>query len=116
MANTITIDTKPAEEGTAVVTVAFTDHDGVAVSPNAGTLTWTLTDGRGTVINLRTDVAITSAASVTIVLSGDDLAITTPTGAKRIITVEGLYNSTDGNNLPIKVQGVFTIQEFVAVT
>ena len=41
MANTITIDTKPAEEGTAVVTVAFTDHDSVAVSPNAGTLTWT---------------------------------------------------------------------------
>ena len=116
MANTITIDTKPAEEGTAVITVAFTDHDGDAVSPNAGTLTWTLTDGRGTVINNRSAVAITSAASVTIVLSGNDLSVTTATGAKRIITVEGLYNSTDGNNLPIKVQGFFTIEHFVAVT
>jgi len=116
MANTITIDTKPAEEGTAVVTVAFTDHDGIAVSPNASTLTWTLTDTNGTVINLRTNVAITSASSVTIVLSGDDLAITRTTGAKRVITLEGLYNSTDGNNLPIKVQGIFNIEHFVAVT
>jgi len=116
MANTITIDTKPAEEGTAVITASFTDHNDDAVSPNAGTLTWTLTDTNGTVINSRSDVAITSAASATIVLSGDDLAITRTTGAKRIITLEGLYNSTVGNNLPIKVQGIFNIEHFAAVT
>lgn len=114
MANTIIISTKPAEEGTAIVTVSFTDHNGDAVAPNAGSLTWTLTDANGTVINSRNGVAVASAATVKIVLSGADLAIPQD-GGNSVLTVEGLYNSTDGNNLPIKVQAYFGVQQFVAI-
>lgn len=115
MAITTQLVVSPAEEGTAKVTVSFVDENDDAVAPNAGTLTWTLTDRRGRIINEREDVAITSAASVVVVLSGDDLAIG-EYGTNRVITFEGLYNSDIGNNLPIKVRGYFSIADFEAVS
>jgi hypothetical protein len=115
MSHTTTIAVQPAEEGTAVITASFTDETGDAVAPNAGTLTWTLTTRLGAVVNNRSAVAITSAASVTVVLTGDDLDITTY-GVGRVITFQGLYNSSLGNNLPIKLQGFFIIEDMVAVS
>jgi hypothetical protein len=112
---TTLITTEPAEEGTAIITASFADEDGDAVAPNVGTLTWTLTDRDGVVVNSRSAVAIASAASVTVVLSANDLDITTY-GRYRVITFQGLYNSSLGNNLPIKIQGKFSIEAFVAVT
>lgn len=114
MAVTTTIDVKPAQEGSAFVTVTFSDENDDPVTPNADTLTWTLTDLRGNVINERDQVAVASAASVTIVLSGDDLAKTTY-GLSRIILFECEYDSTDGDGLPLKVQGSFSIEEIVAL-
>lgn len=114
MSHTTTLTISPAEEGTAIVTASFTDENGAAEIPNAGTLTWTLTDRHGRVINDREDVAIASAASVVVILTGDDLAIG-EYGLNRVITFEGLYNSTLGNNLPIKIRGHFSITDFEAV-
>ncbi len=66
-----TLTTNAVEKSTYIVTAAFTDEDGDAVTPNAG-LVWTLTDMNGVVINSREDVSISPDTSVDIVLSGND--------------------------------------------
>ena len=101
------------EQSTFAVEISFTDEEGAALIPNSG-LTWTLTDKEGTVINARQDVAITSASTVTVVLSGGDL--NTDDGNYRVLTIEGTYNSSLGNNLPLKDQAEFYISDLVAVT
>lgn len=103
------------EESTYKITCAFTDAEGVAVAPK--TAAWTLTDYDGTVINSRTAVAITpTASSVTVVLTGDDLAITSGKDGRRILTVEAVYDSTEGTDLKLKKEHKFTISNLVAVT
>ena len=113
MATTITVT--PAEEGTAKVAVsAFTDEAGTAVTPSA--ITWTLTDRRGTVINARTAVAVTPAASVAFLLSGDDLAVTTATSTERHLLITWTYNSTLGNGLTGRAVAVFEIEQLAGVS
>jgi len=100
------LTTKAINGSTYVITCSFADADGTAVTPSA--LTWSLTDDAGKVINSRSSVVISPAATVTIVLGADDLD--NDQGSNRIITIEGTYNSsTYGNNLPIKEQASFTI-------
>lgn len=107
MATTITVT--PAEEGTAKVAVsAFTDEAGTAVTPSA--IAWTLTDRRGTVINARTAVSVTPAASVAFLLSGDDLAVNADTSIVRRLLITWTYNSTLGNGLVGKAVAVFEIE------
>lgn len=109
------LTTTVTEESTCVITAAFTDDAGASVVPNS--LTWTLTDGDGTIINSRDGVTISPDSSVDIVLSGDDLAVG---GASddliRYLLVEGTYDSDAGSNLPIKDQVRFVISDLVAVT
>lgn len=108
-------DTEAVEGSTYAVTVAFTDEDGVAATPNAG-LAWTLTDASGTVINSRSAVAVSPAASLTIVLSGADLAV--PAGAgvvRRLLALSGTYNSDLGSNLPLKEEVEFQVRELKAI-
>lgn len=104
---------KVPEEGSAVFTAAFTDEDGAAVTPNAG-LTWTLTDASGNVINSRSAVALTTASSVTIKLSGDDLVIG-QNGTERHLLIQGTYAS-GGDTLAIKDAAIFFIDDLVGVT
>ena len=63
----------PAVEGSnAFITGTFTDRFDEPVIPNS--ITWSLTDEDGTVINSRSDISIAvPAASVTVAISGDDL-------------------------------------------
>ena len=126
-ATTISNDVSP-EEGLRGVQVDFKDDDGVAVIPNASTIQWTLTNksNRGTtptVINSREQVAIASAATIYIVLEGDDLALTADevtaneAFVERILTVEYQYNSTTlGNNLKDNAQYIFTIENLHYIT
>jgi len=108
-----TLTTKATNEGTYILTCTFTDADGTAVTPNA--LTWTLCDGSGTVVHSRRDVIVSPAASVSIVLTADD--IDTEDGWNRVFTIEGNYNSaTYGNNLPIREQATFNIGEWREIT
>ena len=101
------------EEGTYAITCAFTDETAAAMTPN--TLTWSLTDESGSVINSRSGVSIaTPAASVTVVLSGDDLADVATT-LKRRFGISGTYDSDLGSNLPLKAECKFTIDQFVTV-
>lgn len=114
--NITTLTTRAPEKGTFIITAAFTDESGTAVVPNAG-LTWALTDMAGSVVNSRLAVAITSATSINIVLSGDDLALSASyLGNMRAVIIQGMYNSSLGNNLPIKKEVRFVIDDFVAVT
>ena len=116
----ITLSEKAVEQSTFAIVVGFTDEEGAALTPNAG-LTWSLYKKVGqpsveTVVNDRQNVAITSAAEMTIVLSGDDLALVANESKTRYLLVEGTYDSDLGTNLPIKEQVVFGIVNLVGVT
>lgn len=111
----VTLATGAIEKGTFIVTAAFTDDDGAAVTPN--NLTWHLTDKEETIINSRSSVVIAvPATSVDIVLSGDDLALDVGAGIERILTITGDYDSGAGSGLPLNDQAEFIIQPLVAVT
>lgn len=82
------------EEGVYVITIAWEDEDGAAVTPDSAT--WTLTDNRGNVINSRSAVTISSlSTSNDIILEGDDLALT-GTGVQREIRFSYTYTSDLG--------------------
>lgn len=104
------------EQSTFKVTCAWKASGDTAVTPDSAT--WTETDEDGTVINSREDVSITGLSTTNdIVLSGDDLAIQSSTdNGKRILTVEAVYDSDDGNNLPLKDEYTFRIRNLVNVT
>jgi len=107
---------KVKEEGTFVVTCAWKDSNGTAVTPDSAT--WTLTDEDGDTINSRSEVSISSPATTNdIVLSGDDLAIQATTdNGKRILTAEAIYDSDEGSNLPLKDEYIFYIENLTNVT
>ena len=101
------------EKSAGVITVAFEDEDGDAVIPTS--IKWTLTTVNGvTVINSRDQEDITPAASVDILLEGDDLALTeTEQSVKEIdrrLTVEAVYDSDLGIDIPLKDDKVITIR------
>lgn len=105
------------EQSTFVVSVAFTDSAGDPVIPNSG-LAWKLTDKSGTVINSRSSVEITPDSTVSIALTGDDLAMQDGEGrtAKRVLTVSGTYDATEGSGLSIKDECIFTLRNLIAVS
>jgi len=107
------------EKGTGVICGSFTDEAGSAVAPE--TLSWTLTDMSGTVINSREAVDAAAPISTTecVVLSGDDLAIQsgeTEYHVARVITFSGTYNSTYGNDLPLKKEVKFYVENLGNIT
>ena len=112
-----TLTTPAIEESTFAIVASFTDDAGASVVPNSG-LVWSLykvVGGVETVVNSRSTVAITAAASVTIVLSGSDLALAAGESATRYVVIEGTYNSSLGSNLPLKEQVRFSILRLVGV-
>jgi hypothetical protein len=111
-----TLTTEAVEQSTFAIVAAFTDDAGAAVVPNSG-LTWTLTDVAGNVVNSRDAVSISSASTITIVLHGADLALSSSfRDNKRLLTIEGTYNSSLGSNLEIRDQVLFTIADLGSVT
>lgn len=107
-----------AENGTGIVEAVFRDEAGQLVVPKSAT--WTLTDEDGDVKNAREDVAISPLDStVSIVLAGDDLALSTGfsgVAEKRIILIRAVYDSTDyGNDLPLNQQVIFCIDNLAAI-
>lgn len=110
MPTKLTVDAN--EESTYVISAAFADEDGDSVVPSS--ITWTLTDASGNVINEREDVSVTPAATVNIVLSGDDLVIGTNGGSRRV-TIRATYNSSLGTGLPLKDECLFNISDLLNV-
>jgi len=115
----VTLSVHADEGGTYIVNIATADEDGT--SKAAKTLSWTWTDGAGTVIHNRGKVEITSpTASEDVVLSGDDLAIQLGEvdlpSVSRIFTVTGTYDSlTLGNDLPLRGRCYLTLDNYEAL-
>ena len=107
-----------AEEKSSVgMRITVVDEEGDDLIPSAAT--WTLTDLDGTVINSREDVAITPlAAEMTVLLSGDDLALTDQSNAleMRLFTFEGTYDPGDASAAPIKESGEFPVYNLKVVS
>jgi hypothetical protein len=104
------LTTSAVDLSTYVVTASFTDETGAAVTPD--TLVWSLYDEDGQVINARSDVALIPGETVTIVLSGADLRYSD--GMRRYIVLEGTYDSTNGDDLPLREQVAIDVIKLVA--
>jgi hypothetical protein len=108
------VPTPKATDGTLYeVTVDFIDEDRNAVAPDS--LTWSLTNELGVVINGRYQVSVSvPLASTTIKLMGDDIA--RANGEKFIITFESLYtSSTYGEGQELNDQATFDIADYTPV-
>jgi len=102
------------ERSTYYPVASFFDEDGNA--EDVKTLTWTLTDISGNIINSRKDIVVSNpSSSETIVLSGDDLAIFANDRLRRIITFNATYDSALGNDLPLNGAAEFNIVQLVAI-
>lgn len=104
-----------ADEGsTYIITVSFTDDTGAAVTPTSAT--WTLTDSEGDIVNERDGVAITElSTSNDIVMYGADTAVSNDIGNRRVLTVEAVYDSDAGTDLPMKGEIEFSINDLLNV-
>jgi len=111
MAVKSTIASRPAERGHIGFSLAFTDERDTYVIPD--TIAWTLTDDAGTVIS--SAPTVTPASSVTVLLSGADLAIATASMPHRRLLVEWTFSSDLGDYIPAKHEIVFTIDNLTAV-
>lgn len=112
----VTLTDNANERSTYAVDVSFFDEDDVAVTPTS--ITWTLSDVQGNVINSREDVAVAvPAATITIVLSGLDLVLdNTYVSNIRKILIKATYTSTLGSGLPLRDEITFEINDFSAQT
>lgn len=118
MPTEFTIPQAAPEKGTFALGVSFTDENSDPVTPKAG-LKWSLVkDDRTTIVNEREDVVVASPAStITIVLSGDDLAKEAGQLVTwRYLVVEGTYDGDLGSDLPIHDHLRFPIQDIAKVT
>jgi len=106
------LSTAAVEESTYIVSATFTDEAGSEVIPV--TTTWTLTDINGVVINSRQNVVITPAATIYIVLTGDDLPADSQP-RERVLTVSATYNSIYGTGLKLKGAAVFNVENLVSI-
>lgn len=116
----VTLTEKAVERGTYIIVHTFVDENGDPATPNSG-LTWTLTDGKGNVVNAREDVSITAASQISIVLSGEDLAVDSDDASyydtARKVLIEGTYDSaTYGSGLPIKDEVTFYLENLTLLT
>lgn len=107
-----TLSEVAVERSTYVVTISFYDEDDNPVVPSS--VTWTLTDEDGVVINDREDVVATPATSLEMVLSGLDLAVSGQVTATRILTVSGVYDSDAGSDLPLRAHVRFSVEGLVS--
>ena len=112
------ISTAANEKSTFIITCVFTDETDTEVTPTS--ITWTLTDSSGTVINDREDeVVAVPAPSIDIVLSGNDLAIQSGETASKVsrrLLIEAVYDSDAGTDLPLKDEAIFVIGNLVDVS
>jgi len=108
------------EKSAGVITVAFKDEDGDDLTPTS--IKWTLTTTDGvTIINEREQKAVvTPAASIEILLSGDDLALLTAEVSDRTVarklTIEAVYDSDLGDDLPLNSEKSFSVRNLAYIT
>jgi len=104
-----TLTTKAEEGSTYVVRATYYDEDDNAVTPDS--VTWTLTDGDGVIVNAREDVTIAIPGTYNdIVCGGDDLRCSSGRDETRVMVVEYIYDSAAGSNLTGTAQVSFIVQ------
>lgn len=106
------LTTRAVEQSTFGIVAAFTDEAEAPMIPNV--LTWSLLNGEGAVINGRSAIPITPAASVTIVCSGADLVASE--GSTRVVLIEATFDSDLGADLPLRDTVTFQIANLIGVT
>lgn len=103
---------KAFERSSYVISVAFKDDNGTAVTPNK--VSWDLSTLGGTIINNRLNVSETPATSIDIVLSGSDLRTLASEGNRqivgRLVTIRGSYDSAAGTDLELSGDVKFDLQ------
>lgn len=102
------------EGSTYVVNVTFRDEAGESMVPVSAE--WSLRDNYGNIVNSRSAQSIIVASTVSIVLSGADLAYEPNARSQRVLTVQGVYDGDYGNDLPIAEEFAFAIRPLVGVT
>jgi len=108
----INLTTHAVEKSVYGITVSFFDSAGASVAPK--TLTWSLTDTEGAVINSLKDVVISTPASTeTIVLKGDDLQMIDQAKGKeaRLLIISATYDDAVlGNDCPLREEICFVVE------
>ena len=102
---------KAADKSTYKITATFKDSAGTLVVPDS--VVWQLTNLRGRTVNSRTGTTVTPASAIDIILSGEDLDA--KDGQGRVLTVEAVYDSDEGNNLPLKDEAMFEVEDLLNV-
>ncbi len=102
--------TTPADDESAyIITMAF--NTSTSATPNA--VVWTLTDYDGVTVNSRTGTTETPAASIAVLLSGDDLKASD--GFGRILTVTSNYDGDGSTAVPLTGAVKFDIRDFTGI-
>jgi hypothetical protein len=101
------------EQGTYIVRYSFLDENEEPASPNA--LAWSLLRDGATVVNERDSVELDPDTTVTIVLSGDDLARWPDDSGERRLFLQGTYDSTLGSDLPYTDELLFSVEDLHGV-
>jgi|CXWK01.1.fsa_nt_gi hypothetical protein len=96
------------ERSTVALVASFRDEDNELITPTV--INWTLTDGDGNTVNDRAAVVVSPANQITIVLSGDDLAMAAGDDGRRQVVVRAEYDGALGDGLPIVGVIEFTIR------
>ena len=92
---------KAVEKSTFVISASFYDESDPPVLVTPNTISWKLTDEFGGQISGALGT-IAPSSTVDIVLSGDNLIITSEGHLVRLLYVETTYDSNLGSNLPLK--------------
>ena len=107
----------PTEKGTLFVLIVFTDEDGIRHDPR--NLKWQLMRENGDIVNNRS-FALNSFTSTNgyaeVILTGDDLSIFERDNGKRVFSIQGIYDSTNGLNLSITDETTFSIRKLLGQT
>lgn len=97
------------ERSTLALVASFHDEADELITPSA--IVWSLTDGDGNVLNERDELPVTPTANtITIVLSGDDLAMPAGDDGRRQVVIRAVYDGNLGDDLPITGLIEFTIR------
>lgn len=94
-------DLTVVEGGSLFVTASFTDRNGDAVTPDS--VTWSLCDGNGSIINEREDESVTPDEEVTFLVSGDDFPWVGSYPAEiyfLYLLVKSVYDEVDEDDVP----------------
>jgi hypothetical protein len=104
---------------TAAFTFSFFDETGNPTIPTS--VKWSLYDGFGNVVNSRSQVTVTPAATVTIYVKGADTDFETLVGGQvdagaRFILINAQYTGPGGAGLPLNGEFQFNITALVGQT